>query len=57
MFLSSLLRYLLLWLAEHQEERLHRFAPKHAGLQLHAGAARPVTRDDEGQHVSDQLVQ
>ncbi|CAF88530.1 unnamed protein product, partial [Tetraodon nigroviridis] len=31
-------RYLLLWSAEHQEERLHRFAPEHAGLRLRAGA-------------------
>lgn len=53
----SLCRHLLLWPAEHQEERLHGPAAEHAGLRFHAGAARPVTGDDEGQHVADQLVQ
>lgn len=53
----SLCRHLLLWSAQHQEKRLHRFTPEHAGLWLHTGTARPVTSDDEGQHVTDQLVQ
>lgn len=54
---DPLLRHLLLRPAEHQEERLHRPAPEHAGLRLHAGAARPVAGHDEGQPVADQLVQ
>lgn len=53
----SLFRYLLLRPAEHQEERLYRPASEHAGLRLHAGAARPVASNDERQHVADQLVQ
>lgn len=53
----SLSRYLLLWSAEHQEERLHRSTTEHVGVQLHASAARPITSHDEGQHVADQLVQ
>lgn len=50
-------RYLLLRSAEHQEEWLHRPPTKHAGVRFHAGAARPVTSNDERQHVADQLVQ
>lgn len=50
-------RHLLLRSAEHQEERLHRSAPEHAGLRFHAGATRTVSNHDEGQLVSDQLVQ
>lgn len=53
----SLSRYLLLWFAEHQKERLYRLTTEHAGLRLHACTAWPVSHNDERHHFTDQLVQ